>query len=71
MTFPQFIGAPRAVEVDLLTIQMEPFTTTTMELVRLRTRVSVKTSQVKMDQDMQGVLVSRSFVILNAGMENV
>ena len=71
MMFQQFTGALRVVEVALPLIQMEPSITTTMELVKLRTCVSVRTSQVKMSQDMQGVLANRSCVTLNAGMGNV
>ena len=71
MMFLLFTGALRVVEVALLPTQTEPYTTTTMGLVRLRICVSVRISQVKMNQDMQGALANRSCVILSAGMENV
>ena len=70
MMYLQCTGAPRVVEVASPLTQMEQFITTTMERVKLRTRVSVRTSQVKMNQDMQGALANRSYVILSAGMEN-
>ena len=69
--FPLCTGAPKAVEVASPLTQTEQSITTTMELVTLRTRVSVRTSQVKMNQDMQGALANRSSVTLSAGMENV
>ena len=69
--FQQCTGAPRVVEVAWPPIQMELSTTSTTERVRLRTRVSVRTSQAKMNQDMQEALASRSSVTLSAGMENV
>ena len=71
MMFQQCTGALRVVEVAWPPIQMELSITTTMEHVRLRTHVSVRTSQAKMNQDMQGALASRSSVTLSAGMENV
>ena len=67
----QCTGARRVVEVASHHTPMEPSTITTMECVRLRTRASVRTSQVKMNQDMQEALANRSYVILNAEMENV
>ena len=45
MMFLLCIGALRAVEVALPQTQMERSTTTIMELVRLRTLASVRTSQ--------------------------
>ena len=64
-------GAPKAVEVALPLTQMEQSITTTMGRAQLKTRVPVRTSQVKMNQDTQGALANRSSVTLSAGMENV
>ena len=64
-------GALKDVEEALLLTTMELSTTTTMELASLRAHASVRTSLVKMNQDMLVALANRSSVILSAGMESV
>ena len=71
MMSQQSTGAQKVVEEVLLQTLMEPSTITTTELVTLRTIVSVRTSQVKVNQDMLVVPVNRFSVILNVEMENV
>ena len=71
MMFLLFTGALKVVEEALLLTTMELSISITMVLVSLKTHVSVRTSQVKMNRDMLVVLANRSSVILSAGMESV
>ena len=67
----QSTGAPRAVEVALLQTQMERFIILIMGRVRLRTRVSVRTSRAKMSQDTLGALANRYSVIPSVVTDSV